>query len=77
MTKVDELNANQARSYIASTLPTAPSTYYSTGLGDVDSIAWKGGETAFNTSDNRFYIQTATSGTTAVWKRLLDAFASG
>lgn len=72
VTKFSELNAPQARSYIAATLPTSPSTFYGSANNDVDSREWKSGEIAYNTSDNRFYIQTATSGTTATWKRYLD-----
>jgi hypothetical protein len=73
VTKIDELNAPQARVYIAAQLPTTPQAYYSTNAHDVDSVAWRGGEMAYNTSDNRHYIQTATSGVTATWKRFLDA----
>ena len=72
LTKFNELDAAQARVYLAGDLPTAPSTYYDNAANDVDSTEWKGGEMAFNTRDNRFYIQTATSSTTAVWKRYLD-----
>lgn len=73
VTKIDELNAPQARTYIAATLPTTPYAYYGSSAYDVDSKEWRGGEMAYNTSDNRHYIQTATSGLTATWKRFLDA----
>jgi len=71
--KVNELKAPQSRAYQAATLPTTPAAYYDAATNDVDSVSWRGGEIAFNTSDNRFYIQTATSGTTPTWKRYLLA----
>lgn len=76
VTKIDALRTAQARAYIGSTLPTSPSGYYGTSSQDVDSVEWRGGELAYNTGDSRFYIQTATSGTTATWKRLLEATVS-
>lgn len=72
ITKVDQLNTATSRAYLAGDLPTTPQGYYGTGTGDVDSIEWRGGEIAYNTRDNRFYIQVNTSGTTASWKRFLD-----
>lgn len=71
-TKFGELNAPQGRAYLAGDLPTSPATYYGVASNDVDSTQWKGGEMAYNTRDTRVYIQTATSGTTATWKRYLD-----
>lgn len=76
ITKVDSIKAPQSRCYIAAKLPTTAAAYYGTGIGDVDSVEFSGGELAYNTSDNRMYIQTATSGTTATWKRYLEAFAA-
>lgn len=76
ITKLSELNAAQGRCYIAGDLPTSSFTYYATSVRDVDSKEWKGGEIAYNTRDNRFYVQTATSGTTATWKRLLEQTVS-
>lgn len=72
VTKVDEFNAPQTRVYIAAGLPMSPSVYYNSA-GGVDSLEWKGGEIAYNTTDNRFYIQDLTSGTTAHWRQFSDA----
>lgn len=73
VTKLDEINAAQGRAYLGSNLPTTPSAYYGSAANDVDSVEWRGGELAFLSTDYRLYIQTATSGTTAEWKRFLDA----
>ena len=72
MTKLDEVDAPQSRCYLAATLPTMPYQYYEVASNDVDSCEWRGGEIAYNTGDNRFYIQYQTSGTTPVWKRYGD-----
>ena len=72
VTKFDELNAPQSRTYVGANLPTSPATFYGSANNDVDSRTWKGGELAYLSTDTRIYIQTATSGTTATWKRLLD-----
>lgn len=73
VTKINELRAPQSRAYLAATLPTSPYVYYGldSTVGQVDNIEWRGGEIAYNTSDSRLYIQTATSGTTPTWKRYL------
>lgn len=73
ITRVNELSAPQSRAKLVSNLPASPDTYYGTGHGDVESRTWRGEEVCYLTTDNRFYIQTATSGTTATWKRLLEA----
>lgn len=75
VTKIGALNTAQARVYIDSELPTAPSTFYSTATNDVDSAEWKGGELAYNTTINKLFVQQATSGTTATWYRYQDEFA--
>ena len=72
ITKTNELKVGQARVKLASNLPITPFLYYGTSSADVDSVEWRGGEFCYLTSDNRFYVQTATSGTTATWKRLLE-----
>lgn len=72
-TKFDNLCAAQARVKVLVSLPSAPQTYYGGAANDVVDAAWKGGELVFNSSDNRLYLQTATSGTAATWKRFLDA----
>jgi hypothetical protein len=76
VTKIDELRAPQSRAYVGTSLPTLPYQYYDAGSNDVDSVEWRGGEMAYLTTDNRFYIQQATSGTTAEWYRFLDATAA-
>lgn len=73
ITRVDELSVGQSRATLTASLPSSPDTYYGTGHGDVENRVWRGGELIYHTGDNRFYIQTATSGTTATWKRLLEA----
>jgi len=76
ITKIDELNTAQSRIYIGSSLPTTPQGYYGTGVGDVDSIEWRGGELAYLTNIKKLFIQTATSGTTASWYRRQDVFVA-
>lgn len=73
VTKFDKLDGQVGRILYTNSLPVAPSGYYG---GDVDSTEWQGGEIAYNYGDNRLYIQTATSGTTPTWKRLLESFAT-
>jgi len=73
VTKFDQLDGQMGRFKSGNSIPTAPSSYYG---GDVDSTTWQGGEVYYNTGDSRLYIQTATSGVTAVWKRLLETFAT-
>lgn len=75
-TKFDYLNAIGASAQIGTTLPTAPYIYYGVSSNDVDSVIWRGGEMYYLTSQSRLYIQTATSGTTPVWKRMYDTFAT-
>lgn len=74
ITKIDELKTSQARLRLGAN-PSDPKVYYGTGVGDVDSVEWRGGELSFNTSDNRLYVQLNTSGTTADWYRLSEQFA--
>jgi len=66
--------ADGANIKLVSSLPTTPGQYYGTGDRDVINSYWVGGEEVFHTGDNKYYIQTATSGTTAVWKRVVTAF---
>lgn len=75
-TKFDNLNAIGASAQIGTQLPTAPYIYYGVSSNDVDSVAWRGGELYYLTTQNRLYIQTATSGTTPTWKRMYDTFAT-
>jgi len=72
ITKVNALHTAQTRAKLLTSLPSAPSTYYGSAVNDVDSAVWRGGEMIYHTGENRYYIQTATSGTTATWVRLLQ-----
>lgn len=75
-TKFDYLNAIGASAKIGTQLPTAPYIYYGVSSNDVDSVTWGGGELYYLTTESRLYIQTATSGSTPVWKRMSDTFAT-
>ena len=72
ITKIGELKTAQGRLMVTAVIPTSPYQYYGSASNDVDSTEWKGGEMLYHSSESRLYIQTATSGTTATWKRLLD-----
>lgn len=76
VTKINNLNSIGASAQIGTQLPTAPYIYYGTVANDVDSTTWRGGEMYYLTTDSRLYVQTATSGTTPVWKRMYDTFAT-
>ncbi len=75
-TKFDYLNAIGASAQIGTSLPTAPYIYFGVSSNDVDSVYWRGGELYYHSGQSRLYIQTATSGTTPVWKRMYDTFAT-
>jgi len=75
-TKFDNLNSIGASAQIGTQLPTAPYIYYGVSSNDVDSVIWRGGEMYYHSGQSRLYIQTATSGTTPVWKRMYDTFAT-
>ena len=75
-TKFDNLSASLSKAKVGSTWIATAAQYYGQNTGDVDSVAWVGGELWFDTSVNRLYVQTATSGTAAAWKRLADTFAT-
>lgn len=75
ITKVGISKATGAGAKVVSNLPTHPADYYGSARNDVDSVEWVGGEVCY-LSDNRFYVQTATSGVTATWKRKLEATIS-
>ena len=76
VTKIDYLNAIGASAQIGASIPTAPYIYYGTSPNDVDSVTWRGGELYYHSGQNRLYVQTATSGTTPVWKRMSDTYAT-
>ena len=71
ITKIGALHTAQTRVKLSNN-PSSPDDYYGTGVGHVDSRDWRGGEICYNTTDNRYYVQTATSGTTATWYRLSE-----
>jgi hypothetical protein len=76
VTKLNAVNTGQTRIYQGTTLPTTPQQYYGTGIGDVDSITWRGGEMAYLSNIKKLFIQTATSGTTASWYRYQDVLVA-
>lgn len=75
VTRYDRLDAT-ANLQVVSSLPSTPASYYGIAANDVDSVEWRGGEIVYHSGDGRIYIQTATSGTSATWKRLLTQFAT-
>lgn len=75
VTKFDRVNGT-ANIQVVTALPSTPAAFYGIASNDVDSTSWAGGEVVYHSGDSRLYIQTATSGTTATWKRLLDQFAT-
>jgi len=78
VTNFDQLDAKIGRIPLGASLPTTPKGYYGNDADEqrVASTEWKGGEVFYLTTDNRLYIQNATSGTTATWKRLAAQFAT-
>lgn len=74
-TNFDQLDAVTGRIKLVSALPTAPSDYYGANY-DVGQSGWRGGEMVYLTTENRIYVQQATSGNTATWKRLVTQFAT-
>jgi hypothetical protein len=75
VTKFDRVDSS-ANLQVVTSLPATPSVYYGIASNDVNSVEWVGGEIVYHSGDSRLYIQTSTSGTTAVWKRLLTQFAT-
>lgn len=75
-TKIDNINAGNGTLLRTDSLPLYPYQYYGSAANDVDSVEWRGGELVYNTTDSRLYIQTATSGTTPAYKRLLEQFVT-
>lgn len=76
VTKITELNTAQSRLYLADKLPVTAADYHGAASNDVDSVEWKGGELAYNTTDNKLYINTATSGASPTWRHYFDATTS-
>lgn len=54
-------------------VPTSPQDYY--GADYIENV-WRGGEVFVLTVDSRIYYQTATSGTTPTWLRLVTQLAT-
>ena len=75
VTNFDQLDAVTGRIKVTASLPTTPTGYYGADYG-ILTTEWRGGETVYNSGDNRIYIQQSTSGLTATWKRLLTQFAT-
>ena len=74
LTDLGNVNATGAILKLATSLPSTPASFYDIAASDVNVVAWKGGEMIYHTGENRLYIQQNTSGTTALWKRLLEQF---
>jgi|GEM_PF-3465357 len=75
VTKFSRLDATM-NLQVVSSLPATPAAYYGISSNDIDSVEWASGEVVWHSGDRRMYIQTSTSGRTAVWKRLLTQFNS-
>ena len=79
VTKTGQLNAPIGRIKLVSALPTTVVGYYG-GSGSLADDEWRGGEVVYHvgsgTGSAKLYIQTATSGKTATWKRYVTAFTS-
>jgi hypothetical protein len=77
MTGFDKLDAPVGRLKLVTSLPQTPLAYYGDTLA---SNEWRGGEIVYHngsgTGANKLYIQTATSGTTPTWKRVVTQFES-
>lgn len=65
---LDTLDAQIGRVKVVAGNPLTPVDYYGSD-GLLEQSGWKGGEVVYNTSDQRLYIQAATSGETPEWKR--------
>lgn len=77
MTKFDNLRAKGANAKVSATFPSNAAEYYGGSINEfTDSLEWVGGELLLLTTDYRLYMNTATSGFTATWARLADAFAT-
>lgn len=76
-TNYDNLRARGATALRSSTFPATPEEYYGTLEGKHPTdLEWVGGELFYYTTTNRLFIQTATSGETATWKQMSDAFGT-
>lgn len=75
-TEYDNLDAGLAKVRPYSEFPSAEEFYGESTGQEADAPEWKGGELILYTPNSQLFIQTATSGTTATWKRLSSAFAT-
>lgn len=77
MTGFDQLDSPLGRLKLVTQLPSTPEDYYG-GLYNIVSDAWRGGEVVYHngsgSGSNNLYIQTETSGRTAVWRRQVLEF---
>lgn len=66
----DQLDAASGRVQIGTTPPQTPAAYY--GASVIARDEWRGGELFYHngtgTGGHKLYIQTATSGSTPVWR---------
>lgn len=81
ITKFDELNSIGANAKMVTVLPSTPYDYYDVSSTDIDAaiLEWRGGELACiktTTYRGMLYLQTKTSGRTAVWVRLLETLVT-
>lgn len=70
-----QLHAPIGRVQLVTQIPTTVAGYYGSSITLTDD-EWRGGEIVYHTGVNQLYIQTATSGKTATWKRYLTAFTA-
>jgi len=78
-TKFDNISAITANAKIVTALPTSPEIYWNVSSNDTNNQEWRGGELAFIKSGSyggQFFLQLNTSGTTALWARLLETLAT-
>lgn len=76
-TTYDNLIARGASVRVMSSLPATADAYYGENVGQAaEPRDWIGGELVYLTTHNKLYMNSATSGRTATWRRLADAFAT-
>lgn len=73
------ISASSMRFKLATQLPQTPEDYYG-GSYTLKDNEWRGGEIIYHngsgTGSHKLYVQTATSGRTPTWKRLLPQFTA-
>lgn len=71
---IDQLTSSAK---IVASLPSTPASYYGFTAGqEIGETEWKGGELAFLTTSSKFHVQINTSGTTAAWYLIDEAWAT-